>query len=48
MIAYLMHARIDPRKYAIPMKYDNRYQLEKSSGSSDYWNMLKTAPKEVP
>jgi hypothetical protein len=48
MIADLMHAQIDRRKYAIPEKYGNRYQLENSSGSSDHRNTLETAPKEAP
>jgi hypothetical protein len=28
MIEDLMHARMDRKKYAIPEKYGNRYQLE--------------------
>jgi hypothetical protein len=48
MIADLMHAWIDQQKYVIPAKYDNRYQLENSSGSSDRQNMLETTPKEAP
>ena len=48
MIADLMHARIDRRKYAIAVKYGNRYQLENSSGSSDRRNTLEIAPKEAP
>jgi hypothetical protein len=48
MIADLMHARIDRRKYAIPEKYGNRYQLENPFDSSDRRNTLETSPKEAP
>jgi hypothetical protein len=48
MIADLMHARIDRRKYVIPVKYGNRYQLGNLSRSSDHRNMLENAPKEAP
>ena len=48
MIEYLMHARIDRQKYAIPEKYGNRYELENSPGRIDCRNALETAPIEAP
>jgi hypothetical protein len=48
MIADLMHAQIDRRKYAIPEKYGNRYQLENSSGVQTVGIRWKLLQKKRP